>query len=148
MDLREHALFWFGKSAYAALFIAMPCLWSPHSYAQIGVLWLTCELVTGYMLAFLFQVPFLLFPLSSLGLFTHTTDEWINLLASDEEKVAHVVHDVGFFERDAKGQISTPWAVSQLCTTADFSHGSWFWLHLSGGLNYQVKASLPFHWKI
>eukprot|EP01023_Acetabularia_acetabulum_P015906 TRINITY_DN1781_c0_g2_i3.p1 TRINITY_DN1781_c0_g2~~TRINITY_DN1781_c0_g2_i3.p1 ORF type:complete len:455 (-),score=55.86 TRINITY_DN1781_c0_g2_i3:388-1752(-) len=57
-------------------------------------------------------------------------------------QVAHVVGDVGFFEVDDKNQVSCGWAESQLQSTADFAPGSFFWTHISGGLNHQVVHHL------
>jgi fatty acid desaturase len=73
-------------------------------------LWTLTEFTTGWLLAFMFQV-------------------------------AHVTPDVEFFKVDEKtGVISSnkSWAEAQLASSADFAHGSKFWTHFSGGLNYQV----------
>lgn len=45
--------------------------------------------------------------------------------------------DVEFLE-SKEGRVARGWAAAQVATTADFSHGSWFWDQFSGGLNYQV----------
>lgn len=45
-----------------------------------------------------------------------------------------------FFKSDDDGLVSRGWAMSQVEGTSDFSHGSWFWTHISGGLNYQVRT--------
>ena len=37
------------------------------------------------------------------------------------------------------GKVPRGWAAAQVATSADFAHGSWFWTHFSGGLNYQVR---------
>ena len=84
----------------------------PHndSYAKLFALWTLTEFTTGWLLAFMFQV-------------------------------AHVTPDVEFFKVDEKtGVISSnkSWAEAQLASSADFAHGSKFWTHFSGGLNYQV----------
>ena len=52
-------------------------------------------------------------------------------------QVAHVTGDVQF-PKTKNGRVDLGWAAGQVATTADFSHGSWFWTHFSGGLNYQV----------
>ena len=67
----EAALLWGGKALYAAWFLALPLLYSDHSWAALAVLWLTAEAVAGWTLAFMFQVPALTpehgtFPPSSL----------------------------------------------------------------------------------
>jgi hypothetical protein len=48
-----------------------------------------------------------------------------------------VTGDVEFLDLK-DGRVAKGWAAAQVATTADFSHGSWFWTHFSGGLNYQV----------
>ena len=57
-------------------------------------------------------------------------------------QVAHVTGEVQF-PKTKDGQVGMGWAAGQVATTADFSHGSWFWTHFSGGLNYQVSSRLP-----
>ena len=52
-------------------------------------------------------------------------------------QVAHVTGEVQF-PKTEEGKVDMGWAAGQVATTADFSHGSWFWTHFSGGLNYQV----------
>ena len=53
-------------------------------------------------------------------------------------QVSHVTESVSFF----KTCCTIPWSVLQVVTSADYSHGSWFWTHMSGGLNYQVVHHL------
>lgn len=57
-------------------------------------------------------------------------------------QVNHVTEGTVFFKSDADGHISRGWAMSQVEGTSDFAHGSWLWMHLSGGLNYQVRRKL------
>lgn len=106
----EAAVFWGGKAVYAVYMLAAPLTWSHHSLARLLALWATADAVTGWMLAFMFQV-------------------------------AHVVDDVSYPARDpATGRVPLGWAAGQVATTADFCHGSWFWTHVSGGLNYQARC--------
>ncbi|CAK0758443.1 hypothetical protein CVIRNUC_002620 [Coccomyxa viridis] len=56
-------------------------------------------------------------------------------------QVAHVTGDVQF-PSTKDSHVAMGWAAAQAATTADFSHGSWFWTHFSGGLNYQVVHHL------
>jgi hypothetical protein len=58
MDLREHMVFWAGKLTYVLTLLIAPMLYAQHSLGQTALLWLVCELTTGYMLAFLFQVSY------------------------------------------------------------------------------------------
>ena len=105
----EAAVFWGGKALYATYMLAAPLAWSQHCLARLLALWAIADAVTGWMLAFMFQV-------------------------------AHVVDDVSYPARDpATGRVPLGWAAGQVATTADFCHGSWFWTHVSGGLNYQVR---------
>ena len=53
----EAAVLWGGKALYAAWFLALPALFSGHSWAGLAALWLTAEAVAGWTLAFMFQVP-------------------------------------------------------------------------------------------
>eukprot|EP01024_Parvocaulis_polyphysoides_P039727 TRINITY_DN35947_c0_g1_i2.p1 TRINITY_DN35947_c0_g1~~TRINITY_DN35947_c0_g1_i2.p1 ORF type:complete len:473 (-),score=40.98 TRINITY_DN35947_c0_g1_i2:268-1686(-) len=57
-------------------------------------------------------------------------------------QVAHVVSEVDFFDVDDKNQVACDWAESQLLSTADFAPRSFFWTHVSGGLNHQVVHHL------
>jgi len=108
----EKAVFWGGKAVYAAYMLAAPALLSPHSWARLLVLWSTINATTGVMLAFMFTV-------------------------------AHVVEDVAYLEREeGSRKVALGWAAAQMATTADFSHGSAFWTHVSGGLNHQVVHHL------
>ena len=100
------------KAIWAFYYLYLPFKYSPHndSYAKLFALWTLTEFTTGWLLAFMFQV-------------------------------AHVTPDVEFFKVDEKtGVISSnkSWAEAQLASSADFAHGSKFWTHFSGGLNYQV----------
>lgn len=55
-----------------------------------------------------------------------------------------MVPDVEYLQADpATGKVARGWAAAQVATSADFAHGSWFWTHVSGGLNYQVGAPPP-----
>lgn len=54
-------------------------------------------------------------------------------------QVAHVVGDVAFMQQGGAPGVPKGWAAAQAATSADFSHGSFFWTHISGGLNYQVR---------
>lgn len=56
-------------------------------------------------------------------------------------QVAHVTPDVDFLKQK-DGELPHDWAAAQVATTADFAHGSFFWTHFSGGLNYQVSSIL------
>ena len=109
---REFLEFWGYKAIWAFYYLYLPFKYSPHndSYAKLFALWTLTEFTTGWLLAFMFQV-------------------------------AHVTPDVEFFKVDEKtGVISSnkSWAEAQLSSSADFAHGSKFWTHFSGGLNYQV----------
>ena len=111
-ERREAVEFWGSKAVWAFYYLYLPFKYSPHndSYAKLFALWTLTEFTTGWLLAFMFQV-------------------------------AHVTPDVEFFKVDEKtGVISSnkSWAEAQLASSADFAHGSKFWTHFSGGLNYQV----------
>lgn len=112
MTRSESIIFWGGKAFFATWFVAAPLAYSHHGIVSLLALWLLAQMCTGWFLAFMFQV-------------------------------AHVSGDVQYLPRDPKsGKVAMDWAASQVATTADFCHGSWFWTHLSGGLNYQVVHHL------
>mmetsp|Transcript_38283 Transcript_38283/g.94972 ORF Transcript_38283/g.94972 Transcript_38283/m.94972 type:complete len:488 (+) Transcript_38283:257-1720(+) len=107
----EAAAFWGSKALWAFYYLYLPAKYSVHSGARIAALVAVTEVITGWLLAFMFQV-------------------------------AHVVGDVRFFKLSAEGKLNLGWGESQLYSSADFAHGSWFWTHFSGGLNYQVAHHL------
>ncbi len=51
--------------------------------------------------------------------------------------MAHVVDEVEYL-RPGSPALARGWAAAQVAASADFSHGSFFWTHVSGGLNYQA----------
>ncbi|CAD7699395.1 unnamed protein product [Ostreobium quekettii] len=116
LTAEERVVLWAGKVVWSLYYLVLPVVYSPHGMLKLMILWITAQLVTGWMLAFMFQV-------------------------------AHVTGDVDFFSEDESnnGRVPRGWAAAQVQTTADFSHGSWFWTHVSGGLNYQVVHHL-FPW--
>ena len=112
MEAWERAVFWGGKAFFYGAWYAAPAFLSPWSLGQLAGLWLVAEAVTGWLLAFMFQV-------------------------------AHVVEGVDWLRVDDRtGKVPTGWAAGQVATSADFCHGSWFWTHFSGGLNYQTAHHL------
>lgn len=79
-----------------------------------------------------------------LALFTITQDRLQPCypVRRTQVQVAHVGDEVAFLQKDAAGNVAGSWAAQQIATSADFAHGSWFWTHASGGLNYQVVHHL------
>lgn len=59
-------------------------------------------------------------------------------------QVAHVVDEVEYL-RPGSPAMAKGWAAAQVAASADFSHGSFFWTHVSGGLNYQARAPTRMH---
>lgn len=57
-------------------------------------------------------------------------------------QVAHVVEEAEFLQKGHDGVVHGSWAEKQIRTSADFCHGSFFWTHFSGGLNYQIVHHL------
>ena len=109
---REFLEFYGTKTLWAFYYLYLPTKFSTFkdSSLKLALLWTLTEFTTGWLLAFMFQV-------------------------------AHVTPDVEFFKVDEKTGIITSnktWAEAQLASSADFAHGSTFWTHFSGGLNYQV----------
>ena len=52
----EAAVFWGGKALYAGYMLAAPLAWGNHSFMRLIVLWTVSDLITGWMLAYMFQV--------------------------------------------------------------------------------------------
>ena len=107
----EAVAFWGSKLAWASYYLYLPAKYSARPLTQLLALWTVTEFVTGWLLAFMFQV-------------------------------AHVVGEVHFFRLNKNNQLKRGWGEAQLMTSADFAHGSKFWTHFSGGLNYQVVHHL------
>ena len=65
IHLEEKLVFFGGKIFYACHFILLPLLYSHQSLTELLKLWLIAQLVTGWTLAFMFQVhpPLLSSPL-------------------------------------------------------------------------------------
>lgn len=107
----EALAFWGSKAAWAFYYLYLPAKYSVHDKYTVCALITITEFITGWLLAFMFQV-------------------------------AHVVGEVRFFKLDKKSRLNLGWGESQLYSSADFAHGSKFWTHFSGGLNYQVAHHL------
>jgi len=108
---REFCVFWGSKAFYFTYWFALPLLYGNFSVPQLALIWFSSEAITGWLLAFMFQV-------------------------------AHVSEDVAFFHKNENNEVKRSWAVTQVETTVDFCHGSYFWTHFSGGLNYQTVHHL------
>jgi fatty acid desaturase/cytochrome b involved in lipid metabolism len=108
---REAVAFWGSKMLWVFYYLYLPIKYGIHSTGNTFLLIIVTEFITGWLLAFMFQV-------------------------------AHVVGEVRFFNLTEGGRIKLGWGESQLYSSADFAHGSWFWTHFSGGLNYQVAHHL------
>ena len=52
----EQAVFWGGKVAWAAWFVVLPLTHGSHCVVGLVGLWLLAQAVTGWTLAFMFQV--------------------------------------------------------------------------------------------
>lgn len=113
IHMEELIVFFGGKAFYFLYYIVLPLIFSQHSLVHTVQLWLIAHLVTGWTLAFMFQV-------------NHVTDR------------------ADFYEKKGD-KVNVGWTKSQIEGTSDFAHDSWFWTHVSGGLNYQVVHHL-FPW--
>jgi acyl-lipid (8-3)-desaturase len=164
----EAAAFWAGKILFAAWWLVAPAAAGVWKLPQLAALWLVCLLCCGWTLAFMFQVCALLVCALQVcvGACVCAPEEssrgesrslgriaWALFAASPAQtswagshsmlvQVAHVVEEVEFLEKDGAGQIAGSWAAKQVATSADFAHGSAFWTHISGGLNYQIVHHL------
>ncbi|XP_002988231.2 acyl-lipid (8-3)-desaturase [Selaginella moellendorffii] len=110
----EFHIFWWGKAVYATYMLVLPLLFSYHNFLSLLVCYLVSQLVTGWMLALLFQVA-------------HVVEE-------------AEFFDVDC--TNGVPTLSSGWAALQVRTTANFSVNSLFWTHVSGGLNHQIEHHL------
>ena len=53
---QELAIFWGGKLLWLGYFVLLPAVQSHHSWSALAALWVLSEAVTGWILAFMFQV--------------------------------------------------------------------------------------------
>ncbi|KAL3683664.1 hypothetical protein R1sor_001686 [Riccia sorocarpa] len=110
----ELAIFWGGKVVYALYMFVLPLMYGQYNTLTFIGLYILSQLVAGWTLALFFQV-------------------------------AHVVDDAVFptVQTDGvKSKIPSGWAEMQVRTTTNFSSGSLFWTHISGGLNHQIEHHL------
>ncbi|EGG25093.1 hypothetical protein DFA_03339 [Cavenderia fasciculata] len=109
----DFAAWGLGKFSYLFFRIYLPLHY--HSVASLAVYIVLCELVTGWYLTFNFQV-------------------------------SHIAEDLKFKATPSKNEeqivVDEDWAVWQVLTTQDYSHGSLLATFLSGALNYQVVHHL------
>ena len=115
MTRAEQGVFWGGKLVYALYTYALPLAASPHTVSRLLLLWTVADLVTGWMLAFMFQVA-------------HVTED--------------VVFPTSAGARDGVLPVDLGWGAAQVATSANFCACSWLWTHLSGGLNHQIEHHL------
>lgn len=54
--MQEQAVFWGGKLFWALVYVAAPLLLSGHSWGRLFAVWALSQAITGWILAFMFQV--------------------------------------------------------------------------------------------
>ena len=103
------------------------------------VFWIGKVVFVSYMIVF----PILLRQQSVFQILTlnYLSISFAGFLLAIMFQVSHVQTKLDFFV-PKNGVIERSWAVSQIRSTSDYAHGSWLWLHLTGGLNYQVVHHL------
>jgi len=99
-----------GKIFWFTYRIVLPCLVVP--IWQSLLMFIVSDLITSYVLAFVFQVNHVV-----------PAAKWPRV-----EK--------------GTGKVDMDWAEVQLSTTTDYAHGSWMTTFLTGALNYQVTHHL------
>jgi len=132
MTTLDTAVFWGGKAVFFSYALVAPLLWSHHSAAAVLVLLLAAELTCGWLLAFMFQVAHVQ---SEVDWFVIGRD---NSVRSGPSMLGSVA-DAPL--KDGEGR-KVGWGAGQVLSSADFCHGSFFWTHVSGGLNYQIVHHL------
>lgn len=125
IHLEEKIVFVVGKAFYFIYYLLIPALFSHHSLMESFELWIIAQLITGWVLAFSFQVRL-----------TNECKVWV----MDVWQVNHVTEGADFYKTD-DDSMPIGWTRSQIEGTSDFAHGSWFWTNVTGGLNYQVSQS-------
>lgn len=84
-------------------------------------------------------VPVWLVGLRSYALTMGISELFTGIVLANLFQVAHVSNDAAFHEGKAS---SKNWARRQVESSCDFSPGSPFWTHVSGGLNHQIVHHL------
>ena len=138
LTMQEMCEFWIGKAIFFSYFVGLPLLASGHGLFRLVTFWVLSQAVTGWMLAFMFQVG--RYSTGGIPLACTRTIPAGSGLMKLSAQVAHVTPDVQYIKSDGQGFVNRGWAEVQAATSADFSHGSFFWTHISGGLNYQVLS--------
>eukprot|EP00611_Tribonema_gayanum_P013836 TRINITY_DN25059_c0_g1_i1.p1 TRINITY_DN25059_c0_g1~~TRINITY_DN25059_c0_g1_i1.p1 ORF type:complete len:507 (-),score=108.53 TRINITY_DN25059_c0_g1_i1:413-1861(-) len=103
---------WLSKIVWALWRVVLPLKCFDISQGQFWALFLVSEWMTGYFLAFNFQV-------------SHVSTECEYPLGEKHSEA-----------------ISDEWAVSQVKSSVDYGHDSWLTAFFSGALNYQVTHHL------
>lgn len=114
MTMLESCIFWGGKLFYFLYMLVLPAFFGCHNGPHMAFLFLISQLVAGWTLALMFQV-------------------------------AHVVGEADFpavEKKDGVSRVSQGWAALQVSTTNNFCTDSLFWMHISGGLNFQIEHHL------
>ncbi|KAG0568065.1 hypothetical protein KC19_7G183900 [Ceratodon purpureus] len=110
----EFNIFFGAKLFYAFYMFVLPSIYGVHSAGSFFLLYVAAMLVTGWVLAFLFQVA-------------HVVDD---VEFPTPEECGGVL------------KVKGGWAATQVATSTNFSPQSLFWSHVSGGLNNQIEHHL------
>jgi len=110
MNTWHSVMFIGGKSFWFFYRFVLPAFYIP--LWKVALLFVVADLVTSYILAFVFQVNHVI-PQAKWPTVDRTT-----------------------------GMVNLDWAEMQVCTTLDYAHDSWFTTFFTGGLNYQVTHHL------
>ena len=129
MTAAEAAVFWGGKLFYALVYVALPL--RAVSLPRFLILWACSEAVTGYGLAFMFQVAHVV------------EDAFLHDVKWDRTSGVVAAGKGLTLNENAKRHCpADDWAGIQVATSANFSLQDSFWTFMSGGLNYQVEHHL------
>ncbi|XP_075265344.1 uncharacterized protein LOC142357674 isoform X2 [Convolutriloba macropyga] len=144
LTMQEMCEFWIGKAIFFSYFVGLPLLASGHGLFRLVTFWVLSQAVTGWMLAFMFQVG--RYSTGGIPLACTRTIPAGSGLMKLSAQVAHVTPDVQYIKSDGQGFVNRGWAEVQAATSADFSHGSFFWTHISGcppSLPWNMPCALP-----
>ena len=140
-DIRNVIRFWGMKAVSMVYMVALPCYF--HGVSRGLMLFLVGHLTCGEVLATMFIVNHVIEGVSFAQKDGSKTDEVFS-----KPKTAQGVTPMDATMKNSKeGASHSPvpfndWAAVQCQTSVNWSSGSWFWNHFSGGLSHQIEHHL------
>jgi len=106
--------------------------------------WEIVQFICGklFFFGYALVLPALFHPIGAVLLYYLIANVVAGFTLSVVFQLAHVVEKTDFPEPARDGRVSTPWAIHQLRTTADFARNNRILSWYIGGLNFQVEHHL------